>query len=110
MSKTTSKTTISIEALEAERDQIDAEARELQAQLDELRSRRSKLNAEIASYRIPYQRGDIVEDEKGVQYRVTQVLWPGEPALRGIRLTKEGHEAHKDPRSIYSRRLRKVMD
>lgn len=110
MSKTTSKTTISIEALEAERDQIDAEARGLQDQLDQLRSRRIKINQQIASYRIPYERGDIVEDEKGVQYRVTQVLWSGEPDLRGIRLTKEGHEAHKDPRSIYSRKLRKVTD
>ena len=56
----------------------------------------------------PFDRGDIVEDDQGVRYRVHRVVFRDfEEALEvgkvyGIRLTKTGTEAYAKPREIVS--------
>ncbi len=70
-----------------------------------------KLKAELAELTSPFKVGDIVEDETGTRFRVTRLnsrTWDGsqyvdQPA--GIRLNKNGSEAYKDPRPIYSPNL-----
>jgi hypothetical protein len=99
---------LTVDQLRAKHDQLSKESQDLSNQLDEVRTEMRKINSRITELTVPYRVGDLVEDEMGVQYRVTQVERYGDLSLRGIRLTKNGYEAHKDPRPIYSKKLRKV--
>lgn len=97
--------------IDAQVDQLNAKYRELTEQSDEVRAALRKLEAEKIELTVPYRVGDIIEDEKKVHYRVTHVGYRSGSSplnLVGIRLTKEGHEAHKDPRPIYSAKVKKV--
>lgn len=99
---------LSTEQIDARVDQLKAELRPLTMRSDEIRTEIRRLEEERRELTIPYRKGDIVEDEMGVRYRVTGFGTYGKADCMGIRLTKEGHEAHKDPRPIYSNNLKKL--
>lgn len=99
---------LSTEQIDAKIDQLRAELSPLQKRADEIRLVIKNLEEERRELTIPYRRGDIVEDEMGVQYRVTGFASYGKADCMGIRLAKAGHEAHKDSRPIYSNKLKKV--
>jgi hypothetical protein len=92
-------------------DQLKAELRALDSQRNDLSTRLRKLETEYIDLTVPYKVGDIVQDEVGVNYRVTSVGYhTGASPLKlaGIRLAKTGQEAHQNPRPIYSAKLKKV--
>jgi regulator of replication initiation timing len=96
-----------LEELKEQQRAIKAEAARLELEASELRDRQREIGTRITELTVPFKVGDICQDEKGVQYRVTQLAGYGGHMV-GIRLTKEGHEAHKDSRRIYSNKLVKV--
>lgn len=96
-----------IQSLESEAADIDAEVEVLSSQVRQLRDRRNEITRQLAEIKSPFAVGDIVIDEEGVKYRVTKVTSSSRrPA--GIRLSKNGAEAHKDPRTIWSNKLELV--
>lgn len=109
MSETeTNDVDLSTEQIDAKLDQLQAELRPLESQVSDLRTQIKHLQYHRRELTIPYRSGDVVEDEMGVRYRVTGFGTYGKADCMGLRLAKDGHEAHKDPRPIYSKRLKKV--
>lgn len=104
----TKEVSLSTEQIDAELDQLRAELPPLQDKISEIRNRINKLERQKIELTTPFRPGDIVEDEMGVQYRVTDLNTYGGAGCNGIRLTKQGHEAYQKPRPIYSKKLKKV--
>lgn len=105
-----------VATLQAKKDQLEKERKDLNKEVDKLRSKMSSLHTEIRNIEdeifdlsSPFSVGDIVEDETGIRYRVTQLNYGSGPTrLFGIRLSKNGAEAFKDPRTIWAKKLKKV--
>lgn len=98
--------TLDIPQLKALVDQLEAETKDLHERYDNLRSHLGKARHRLTELTTPYWEGDVIEDELGVRYRVTGVNYEGRAS--GIRLNEKGVEAHKDPRRIYSKKIKKV--
>lgn len=109
------------------RDESDRAYKEVQAARSEahrIADRAERLRGEQLRRTTPFERGDVVEDDQGVRYRVHRIVFvessryvgnryeeltPGE--VYGIRLTKTGTEAYAKPRQIVSSApLKKVVD
>jgi chromosome segregation ATPase len=97
---------LSPDQLRAQIDQIKAQVETLNTEFRRLQDQRHELEARLTELTVPYRAGDIVIDERKVEYRVVDVRPSGQ--IRGLRLTKQGYEAQKDPRTIWSNKLRKV--
>lgn len=96
-----------IQDLEGELAELEAEDEVLASQIRQLRNRKNEIRTQLAEIKSPFAVGDIVIDEEAVKYRVTKVTASSRrPA--GIRLSKNGAEAHKDPRTIWSNKLELV--
>jgi len=71
----------------------------------------TQLQREVLELELEWKVGNILEDETGTRYRVTDLGFKRYgideelPRPEGIRLTKAGAEAYKDPRRIYSNKL-----
>lgn len=109
MPKTKEEVSLSTEQIDAELDQLQAQLRPLQEQVDEIRTQIKRLQTKRVEMTTPFTSGDIVEDEMGVKYRVTDLNTYGRAHCNGIRLTKDGYEAYQNPRPIYSNKLKKVI-
>lgn len=109
------------------RDEVDRHYRavhDARSETNRIADRIERLRGEQLRRTTPFDRGDVVEDDQGVRYRVHQVVFvessryvgnkyetlvPGQ--VYGIRLTKTGTEAYAKPRQIVSSApLKKVED
>lgn len=96
-----------VQDLEKELAELEAEDEVLASQIRQIRGRKNDIIRQLAEIKSPFAVGDIVVDEEDVKYRVTKVTASSRrPA--GIRLSKNGAEAHKDPRTIWSNKLELV--
>ena len=111
--------------IELRLDDIEREHEAYSKAIDELRISSTQLTRETeqltnerAKLVFPWEVGSIVEDETGVRFRITDLglhgyrrdrTPNGEHRPQGIRLAKNGAEAYRDPRRIYSNWL-KVVD
>lgn len=95
--------------LQAESDQLSKEASDLEKQSRKIRNRISEIENEIFEMSNPFKVGDIVRDEKEIEYRVTAIAKYGSPTgLMGIRLSDKGVEQYEKPRPIRSPQLTKM--
>ena len=108
---TDTKTEDRVAKLRAEADQLSEIIKEKNREISELNSSLKQIETEIIDLTVPWKVGDVVRDEKGVEYRVTHVrMGRGPSGLAGIRLHKNGSEAYKDPRTIWAKELELVRD
>lgn len=104
----------------------EAELKSVRRDRDDVGERLADIANELARRTTPFTRGDIVEDDQGVRYRVHDVHFKNsrytnysglgkintEPGtVFGIRLLKNGSEAYAKAREIVaSKPLRKVTE
>jgi hypothetical protein len=94
-----------VDDLLKEQAELSAQQEVLEAERSLIYQRLREIGNELAEIKSPWKTGDIVQDEKGIQYRVTHSHSGRETRPYGIRLQKSGAEAHKDPRTIWSNEL-----
>jgi hypothetical protein len=97
-----------IATLQSKLDQLEKEARDFDTKQRKIRARVADIQDQIRDLANPFKVGDIVRDEKDVEYRVTGIRGYSPTGLVGIRLNKQGVEAYEKPRSIHSPNLTKV--
>lgn len=112
-------TDVRIEKLQAMIDEDDATLKLISEQQSQLLTDARKINNEVTVMKqeileltLPWKVGNIIEDETGTRYRVTDLGMNRYgnndeklPRPQGIRLSQAGAEAYKDSRTIYSNKL-----
>ncbi len=100
-----------IDTNEANLQLITDQLHQLNEDSRKIQTEQARLQRELLEVELPWKVGYIVEDETGTRYRVTDLGFKRYgtddelPRPEGIRLTKAGAEAYKDPRRIYSNQL-----